>query len=213
MIAQPDCNKKIDKCDNIVCINGFCNSDRIKAVCICDYGWTGDSCQWPYTGGWYPWGAWTPCKPSCGEERYRKRFRECIVKSLNCTLDTEIEECSRQKCMFGSNDLFSWSSWSNCDASCGYGYEYQQKACTSMDLKLNDCMDTQNMINTKKRKCYRKKCSYNSDYAFNDQNISIGIIGTFFIGLIAVLFKIIYEIRTRKDKNVDVVVDNLNNQK
>lgn len=189
---QPDCDSPVNKCDKIICINGFCDEKTIK--CECDHGWTGSSCQWPYTGIWYPWGPWSVCYPSCGENRKRNRSTRCIDETKNCGLNYEQQSCSKQSCDFGSSDYFGWTAWSRCDQECDYGYEHQNRTCTALDVELNRCMDRKELKNFKSRKCFLKKCKYNRKYALSEKNISILLLVAFFLGLIGVLVKIILHV-------------------
>ena len=147
------------KCDEVICINGYCEIDGKfnEPKCICDYGWNGASCQWPYTDVWYPWGSWSVFLPSCGENRFRTRTRECIDETVKCVSKNETEKCSKQTCDTRSNDFFGWSEWSKCSEICGYGQQYQTKFCTSMEVKSNKCTNKDDLINTRTQQCFLKQ--------------------------------------------------------
>ncbi|CAH8552233.1 unnamed protein product [Dicrocoelium dendriticum] len=81
----------------------------IRARCLCNAGWTGDTCSHPLVlNAWTPWSPWSHCEPACqssirelpptavgemvpaGEStprwgvRQRTRYRDCIGYSSDC---------------------------------------------------------------------------------------------------------------------------------
>ena len=95
-------------------------------------------------------------------------------------------------CDTRSNDFFGWSEWSKCSEICDYGQQYQTKLCTSQEVKINKCMNKDDMINTRTRQCFLKQCKYNQKFKFNYKNISILIILAFLFGILSVLVRIFF---------------------
>lgn len=140
----PDCYLNIDKCNEIVCINGYCkaSTDNKNAICVCDEGFIGETCSRKLPQ-WLEWEAWSECLPRCGFDRVRNRTRACPTYSSedldktygSCYLNGNLGATDFQLCEFvpcpSQNEGFwgEWGAWSECSKRCDDGFEVRRRDC------------------------------------------------------------------------------------
>uniref|UniRef100_UPI00193A61B8 uncharacterized protein LOC120335429 n=1 Tax=Styela clava TaxID=7725 RepID=UPI00193A61B8 len=77
---------------------------------------------------WNAWNAWSECSSPCGGG-VRNRFRSCVVEGLSAVYcdgpseDSQI--CNNQDCVTWT----LWSSWTDCDVTCGRGNRVRSRTC------------------------------------------------------------------------------------
>ncbi|XP_078616379.1 uncharacterized protein LOC144884783 [Branchiostoma floridae x Branchiostoma japonicum] len=94
------------------------------------------TCKYPDTsdGHWSQWGSWSGCDVTCGIGN-QLRSRSCdnpppVGGGANCIGDSEeTRTCDTgQPCPVDGN-WSQWTSWSGCDATCGFGKQSRSRRC------------------------------------------------------------------------------------
>lgn len=90
----------------------------------------------PIDGNWSPWTKWDKCSALCGKGR-QTRSRTCsnprpaFGGKLCFGLPEETKECHAAKKCPVDGRWATWTAWTNCDATCGYGNQIRIRTCTN----------------------------------------------------------------------------------
>ncbi|XP_039259105.2 A disintegrin and metalloproteinase with thrombospondin motifs gon-1-like isoform X1 [Styela clava] len=125
-----------------------CGTGVVMRTRLCVRGSTGDDCigdpqeiqscekEMCETGEWGPWQQWSICSATCGGGE-RNRFRVCVggmAGSGGCPgPDSEIGICGESE-FDDCPKWSSWSTWSECNSTCGGGQKRHTRICINGDV-------------------------------------------------------------------------------
>lgn len=128
--------------------NGTCNGREYES------GLCSSFC--PVDGNWTLWAKWSACSATC-EQGTRTRDRKCVNPApahggKDCEgIKLESENCTNPtKCPIDGG-WTDWAAWSDCDETCGGGYQvrirrcanpppyYNGKPCSGSDIQTQEC--------------------------------------------------------------------------
>ena len=124
----------------------------------------------PVNGGWSSWSNWTVCSSSCGAGA-KAKFRLCINPKPRHGGDSchgkniIVKSCKIAECRGASNqnDSFwsSWTSWSQCSATCSRGYRTRSRYCRTKlnPLHLGNCSGVTGPVQIESNICEIQPCA------------------------------------------------------
>ncbi|XP_066297373.1 uncharacterized protein [Branchiostoma lanceolatum] len=117
-------------CDNPRPLGGGANcTGNSEETQVCD---TGQQC--PVNGNWSEWTSWSSCNVTCGLGNH-SRSRSCDNPSpqhggVNCSGSLEeVRTCDSGRPCAVNGNWSQWTSWSNCDVTCGLGNQSRSRSC------------------------------------------------------------------------------------
>ncbi|CAF4459890.1 unnamed protein product, partial [Rotaria sp. Silwood2] len=117
-------------CSNPVPSNGglSCNGSSVEIDGTCGNSTCG-STPAVGIGVWENWNAWSECAATC-ESGIRRRTRNCTTTGLPCIgLNYEVESCNSSINCPVDGVWGTWSSYSDCTASCNTGTQTRTRLC------------------------------------------------------------------------------------
>ncbi|XP_063422618.1 neuroendocrine convertase 1-like isoform X2 [Mytilus trossulus] len=128
----------VEQCSN----NTDCNGRKI----CCNNG-CGHTCEWPLTGYWRHWSAWSRCSQTCGDGS-RTRKRVCSRQGRCRGKSQEIQQCNSPACGYWRH----WSAWSRCSQTCGDERRTRTRVCSRQGRCRGKSQETQ--------QCNSPACGY-----------------------------------------------------
>lgn len=104
---------------------------------------------------WASWTDWSTCSLSCaGGSRTRTRICAFGMDGLiECSgEDEEVDDCNSHTCPYWDN----WSTWEDCSATCGGGFQSQFRDCINGTIGEDGCDD----LDTQSRTCNTNSCPF-----------------------------------------------------
>ena len=130
----------------------------------------------------------------------RTRARNCSVQHHDtCNRDALLEQvqyCEAIRCAATNTTsdeqlLTEWSSWSKCDAECGYGLEHQYRACSLLDELTEQCTLAYFSFSRprmrRSRACFVKQCRAWLLDNTSHSAVSLALLGSMLVLLVLIV--------------------------
>ncbi|XP_052220183.1 SCO-spondin-like isoform X8 [Dreissena polymorpha] len=123
MIRERNCSNPVPKYGGSEC-SGTHNESKVCTLSPC-----------PVNGAWTTWSSWLSCDVTCGNGKLT-RTRTCSYPApahggYNCTGDDkQTTPCTMNPCPVDGS-WSDWTSWSNCDVTCGDGHAQRTRTCAN----------------------------------------------------------------------------------
>ncbi|XP_048581714.1 uncharacterized protein LOC5511228 isoform X2 [Nematostella vectensis] len=125
----------------------------------------------PLDGAYNPWSAWSTCSVSCGGG-VMFRHRNCTSPlpmhgGKDCSAfgpSTMSSSCQDEPCPVNGNYGY-WSSWSECDKTCGGGKRVRMRSCTNPTPQFGGSDCSVLGPETQTERCMINTCPVNGNYS------------------------------------------------
>lgn len=134
--------------------NATCNGTRTRQR-NCNGGCSGESTQTQscdranFCKNFTAWGQWSACNSSCGQgEQLRTRTFNGYLNGSLCTGSLSVS----RHCVTHCPDVIvsEWSNWTQCNMTCGIGFQERHRNCTIQNPTIKPCNTT---IKVEQRSC------------------------------------------------------------